>query len=172
MGRSRKGKSINSTPYLECVINNGQIEYNGEVINHEQFQPGNWYFIYVANQKGNTTIVVKDTKGYEYTQSVVIPFFVRQYNDFVYTLHTTESTYPVSAVLNTKIYVNNIPSEEDMRADFDEHKCSEKCKKCNAQLSCLVCEDGFVVEEGNCVENSPKEDEYVELENIYDLRFL
>ena len=162
-------KSINSTPYLECVINNGQIEYNGEVINHEQFQPGNWYFIYVANQKGNTTIVVKDTKGYEYTQSVVIPFFVRQYNDFVYTLHTTESTYPVSAVLNTKIYVNNIPSEEDMRADFDEHKCSEKCKKCNAQLSCLVCEDGFVVEEGNCVENSPKEDEYVELENIYDL---
>ena len=97
-------QSITNEPYITCEIVNKQIVYNGEIINHPPFEAQKWYYIYVANIKEGAKIIVKDKAGMEYEQTVSSFAFIRQYSDFIYTLHSNRKGNSVSAVFNTKIY--------------------------------------------------------------------
>ena len=161
----------NASPYINVQIINGRIVFNGEVIEHEVFKAKQWYFIVFKFMKGDVNVTIRGTNGYVYTYTVKQFVFVRQYEDFVYYSHIDESTSSpyVTAVLKRNIYLNNIPSDSDIEFDYGEHKCTANCEKCDEDMKCLICLEGYVVEDGKCVENSPKEDSYVELVNIHDL---
>ena len=161
-------KSSNHTPYIKMEIDNGRFLFNGEDLGYDQMKTESWYFISVKNTPKAIDILI-ETDSLNFTANITHIPFIRQHEDFVYTLHshTEENQILVTSVYNSKIYINNVPSESDYQADRYGFKCQKYCSKCDKELKCEICEDGYEIEDGVCIEK--KLDEYVELENIYDL---
>lgn len=162
--------NIGSTSYATCEIVNRQIVYNGEVVNHEPFEAKKWYFIVVTTQKEGVNVYVRDTNGYNYTQKITSQTFVRQFNEFTYTLHVNrEGDNAVSSVYKGKVFINNIPSDIQIKSEYEGLSCPSNCLTCNEQLMCSQCVEGFKIEEGICIEESPAEEEAITLVGLFDL---
>ena len=165
------GSNSGDKAYVNVQIVNDRIVFNDEALDHEPFETKHWYFIVITYTKALTQVMLRDKDGYAYTYNVNNFTFIRQHEDFIYTTHINPSTTSpyVTSVLNTKIYLNNIPSTKDINVDMSKLVCTANCNACDEQFKCLSCVDGFIVEDGVCIENSPNETDYIELINIYDL---
>ena len=158
---------VNGLDYIRLTIKNGMLYFNDKKLDYTGIKEGSWYFLLISLLKNNVTVMIQDENKNRFTQKIDDFTFIRHYNDFVYNLHDNDAK-SIGGSLNSKIYINNLPSEEDIEIDIQELKCTENCEKCDEALKCTQCAEGFTVSNGICEENSAKEDEFTQLLNIKD----
>jgi len=63
------------------------------------------------------------------------------------------STNFTGSFYDIRLYINNVPNDDDINNQYSKLPCPKNCMKCTKSLTCGSCNKGFKLENNNCVDS-------------------
>ena len=140
------------------VVNNVlRVQVNENVYTdfNNRVEPNEWFQVGVSVKDSMVKVFLNKRHEKQTSRNYKLDSRVRLLTeDVVFTTGSTTHDNFSGSQFNGRVYINNVPSDNDIKEHHDSLRCSKHCSNCNQVLRCIKCSNGFRLDTNyNCIDS-------------------